>query len=71
MKEKNESLPISIKRQHGVRCYLFYELICEANLNTFDEHHIGKKIHGKSLPFTTIEVDTIVWQTLKCDKDFF
>lgn len=29
----------------------------------------GEKCHGKSLPFTTIEVDTIVWQTLKCDKD--
>lgn len=27
------------------------------------------KCHGKSLPFTTTEDDTTVWQTLKCDKD--
>lgn len=30
---------------------------------------MGTKCHGKSLPFTTNEVETIVWQTLKCDKD--
>lgn len=30
---------------------------------------IREKSHGKSLPLTTSEVDTIVWQTLKGDED--